>query len=66
MTLFTDAIILNPEPYTIDFSELRASVGVGFGLTHPIPLIFNFGFPIASGVGDRKQTFSFQLMSLTF
>jgi outer membrane protein insertion porin family len=66
MTLFTDAIVLNPEPYTLDFNELRASVGVGFGLTHPIPLIFNFGFPIASGVGDRKQTFSFQLMSLTF
>ncbi len=66
MTIFSDAGVLDPDPYKLDFSELRASVGVGFGLTHPIPLIFNFGFPIASGVGDRKQTFSFRLINLSF
>jgi hypothetical protein len=52
MTLFTDAGILDPDPWSLDFSELRASVGFGFGLTHPIPLIFNFGFPIETGKGD--------------
>jgi outer membrane protein insertion porin family len=66
MTLFTDAIVLNPDPFVLDFSELRWSVGFGFGLTHPIPLIFNFGFPILWGTGDRRETFSFSLLNLTF
>lgn len=66
MTLFTDAIVLNPDPYVLDFNELRWSVGFGFGLTHPIPLIFNFGFPLKWGTGDRRQTFSFSLLNLTF
>ncbi|HEV8113115.1 MAG TPA: outer membrane protein assembly factor [Planctomycetota bacterium] len=66
MTFFTDAVLLDPNSFHLDFSEMRASVGVGFGLTHPIPLIFNFGFPIASGEGDRKQVFSFRLVNLTF
>ena len=30
MTLFTDAVILNPNPFEVDFNELRASVGFGF------------------------------------
>jgi outer membrane protein insertion porin family len=58
--------ILDPDPWAVDPSELRASVGVGFGLTHPIPLIFNFGFPIESGKGDREQVFSFSLLNLSF
>jgi outer membrane protein insertion porin family len=66
LTLFSDAGILDPDPYEVDFSELRASVGFGLSLTHPIPLTFNFGFPIESGQGDRKQTFSFRILNLSF
>lgn len=66
MTLFTDAGILDPDPWSLDFSELRASVGFGFGLTHPIPLIFNFGFPIETGKGDSLQTFSFSIVNVSF
>jgi len=66
MTLFVDAGILDPDAWTIDFSELRLSTGFGFALTHPIPIIFNFGFPIESGKGDQEQTFSFRIMNLTF
>src|SRR6185295_12905394 len=46
MTLFTDAVVLDPESFDLDFNELRASVGFGFGLSYPIPLIFNCDFPI--------------------
>ena len=66
MTLFVDAGILDPDPWEIDPSELRASTGFGFALTHPIPVIFNFGFPIESGKGDQEQVFSFRIMNLSF
>lgn len=66
MTLFVDAGVLDPEPWSLDFSELRASTGFGFALTHPFPVIFNFGFPIESGKGDQKQTFSFRILNLSF
>jgi len=66
MVVFTDAVILDPEPFHLDVDELRASVGVGFGMTHPIPLIFNFGYPIKSGEGDQEQVFSFSIVNVTF
>lgn len=66
MSLFADAGILDPQPYRLDLDELRASVGVGFGLTYPIPLIFSFGFPVKSGDGDRKQVFSFSIFNIWF
>jgi outer membrane protein insertion porin family len=66
LTFFSDAVILDPESYHLDFNELRWSVGFGFGLSNPIPLIFNFGFPLKSGEGDRKQTFSFRLVNISF
>jgi outer membrane protein insertion porin family len=66
MTLFTDAVVLDPQSFELDFDELRTSVGFGFGLSYPIPLIFNFGFPIKSGPGDREQVFSFRLVNLSF
>ncbi|MFN0006370.1 MAG: outer membrane protein assembly factor [Planctomycetota bacterium] len=65
-TFFVDAGVLDPDPWSLDLSELRASVGFGFALTHPIPVIFNFGFPIESGQGDQEQTFSFRIMNLSF
>ena len=62
LTLFVDAGVLDPDPWQIDLSEVRASVGFGIGMAHPLPLILNFGFPIASGEGDREQVFSFSLV----
>ncbi len=66
LTFFTDAGILDPDPFQLDPQELRASVGFGFGLVYPIPLTLNFGFPIKSDDGDRKQTFSYRLISIGF
>ncbi len=66
LTFFSDAVILDPESFHLDTNELRWSAGFGFGLSNPIPLIFNFGFPIKSGEGDRKQVFSFRLVNISF
>ncbi|MCA8981627.1 MAG: BamA/TamA family outer membrane protein [Planctomycetes bacterium] len=59
--LFTDAGILDQDAFALDPDELRASVGFGFGLTVPFPLVLNFGFPVKKGDGDRRQVFSFNL-----
>lgn len=66
MKLFADAGILDPEPWRLDPNELRASVGFGFGMSYPIPISLDFGFPIESGDGDRKETFSFSVVNITF
>jgi outer membrane protein insertion porin family len=57
--LFTDWGVLDPDPFEIDPKEVRASIGIGFGLVHPIPISFNFGFPLIEGDGDDLQVFSF-------
>lgn len=59
--LFTDAGVLDPDPFAVDLDEMRASVGFGFGLTVPFPLVLNFGFPVQKGSGDQRQVFSFNL-----
>ena len=59
--LFADAGILDPTAWELDPEETRASVGFGFGLIQPLPLTFNFGFPIRKGEGDDRETFSFRL-----
>lgn len=61
LLLFTDAGILDADAFKVDPNELRASVGFGFGLTVPFPLVLNFGFPVMKGDGDRRQVFSFNL-----
>ena len=61
MVFFVDAGILDPDAWDLDFSEMRASYGVGFGLTNPIPLIFTFGWPLESGPGDDLEQFSFNI-----
>ena len=61
LILFSDAGILSPNAFELDPEELRATVGFGFGLTVPFPLVLNFGFPVKKGPGDRTQTFSFNL-----
>jgi outer membrane protein insertion porin family len=64
--LFLDAGILDPDPWRLDLGELRAAVGFGLGMSHPIPITLDFGFPIESGDGDRRETFSFSIVNITF
>jgi outer membrane protein insertion porin family len=61
LVLFADAGVLGPEDGELDFNELRASAGFGLGLTYPFPIIFNFGFPLEEGPGDRTKVFSFNI-----
>ena len=61
MILFMDAGVLDPDAWSLDVSEYRAAVGFGFGLISPIPISFNFGWPIQEGEGDDTEVFSFRL-----
>lgn len=65
-TLFSDVGALDLDPYHLDPDELRASVGFGFGMVQPFPLILNFGFPVRSGDGDREEVFSFSIANIWF
>ncbi len=60
-TVFLDWGLLDVDAFEADPDEIRASIGFGVGLTYPIPIILNFGFPIRDQDGDDKQTFSFNL-----
>jgi outer membrane protein insertion porin family len=64
--LFADAGVLNNDPYTLDFDELRTSVGFGIGMAYPLPINLYFGFPIREGDGDQGQTFGFNISSFGF
>jgi outer membrane protein insertion porin family len=66
LTLFSDAGILDPDPWRLDPSELRWTVGFGLGMITPFPVVLNFGFPLKSGEGDREQVFSFSIFNLAF
>ena len=59
--MFLDWGVLGVDPFDIDPDEIRASVGFGFGLAYPIPIILNFGFPIREQRGDDTRVFSFNL-----
>jgi outer membrane protein insertion porin family len=47
----------------VDLNNYRASVGFGFRIvtpvTGPVPLAFDFGFPLRQAPGDIKQVFAF-------
>ncbi len=49
----------------IGFTKYRVSVGMGVRITvpqlGPVPLAFDFGFPVLKEDGDRKRIFSFTL-----
>jgi outer membrane protein insertion porin family len=59
--LFIDTAVLGAKSFAIDLGEYRAAVGFGFALTSPVPLKFNFGFPVRQGEGDDTELFSFRL-----
>lgn len=60
--VFIDSGTVTTEP---GFDDYRVSVGVGVRLyipqLGPVPLAFDFGFPLRSQPGDDKQLFSFSL-----
>lgn len=58
---FVDTGVLGTEFNTLDFAEYRAAAGFGFALVYPIPLAFNFAWPLQEGAGDQTQVFSFNL-----
>ena len=59
--VFLDGGLLAPDHNTMAIEDSRVSAGFGFALIYPIPLAFNFGWPLRDGHGDRKQVFSFNL-----
>ena len=61
LTPFVDLGVLGLDAWDVDLDDLRASAGVTFGLVQPIPLSFNFGFPLRDGDGDDLEVFSFRL-----
>jgi len=58
---FVDAGVLGVAYDDLDFGEMRSAAGVGFALIYPIPISFNFGWPIEAGADDRRQVFSFNI-----
>lgn len=58
---FLDVGLLDPDSWSADLEELRVSAGLSFGLVQPIPLTFNFGFPLRDDEGDDLEVFSFRL-----
>ena len=58
---FVDWGILDPDPFSLDLTETRLSVGFTLQLRVPLPLAFNFGFPILEEEGDDLRTFSFSI-----
>jgi outer membrane protein insertion porin family len=59
---FIDSGTVSNQP---GFSEYRVSVGAGVRIAvpqlGPVPLAFDFGFPVLKEDGDRKRIFSFTL-----
>jgi outer membrane protein insertion porin family len=59
--VFFDYGLLDENAWTVDLNDMRASFGLSIGLAYPLPLTMNFGFPVRSQSGDKRQTFSFTL-----
>ena len=59
--VFVDAGVLDPDAFQFDLSETRLSVGVTLQMRIPLPLAFNFGFPVLEEEGDERRTFSFSI-----
>jgi outer membrane protein insertion porin family len=58
---FLDVGVLDPDEFSLDLDELRASTGFLFGISFPLPLTFSFGFPLRSGEDDDEQVFEFDI-----
>ena len=60
---FIDLGVLDPDAWSLDFDEMRASWGFTFALVQPLPIVFNLGWPLREGPGDDLQVFTFSLAS---
>jgi outer membrane protein assembly factor BamA len=60
---FIDLGLLDPEAWSFDTEELRASWGFSFALVQPLPIVFNLGWPLREGEGDDLEVFTFSLAS---
>jgi len=62
---FLDIGAVYPDTGDVSLSDLRSSVGFGIRVYlpffRPIPLSFDWGFPVHSLAGDKEQTFSFSI-----
>lgn len=59
--LFLDWGILDPQEFSLDPDELRASAGFLFGISLGVlPITFSFGFPLREGDDDETQVFEFE------
>ena len=58
--VFLDAGVLDPD-FGLDFSELRVSTGLLFGISVPLPITFSLGFPVIEGKGDDTQVLGFNI-----
>ncbi len=61
MHFFVDAGVLGTAYDRLDLAEQRSSLGFGFALLYPVPLAFNFAWPMEEGFGDRTEVFSFNI-----
>ena len=59
--LFADVGVLDPDSFSLDLGETRASIGFGFGMSYPFPILLTFGFPVRDGPGDDKRVFAFSI-----
>ncbi len=59
--VFLDAGLLDPDSFQLDLGDTRASVGFTLQMRVPLPIAFNFGFPIRDEPGDEQRTFSFAI-----
>ena len=59
--VFLDWGILDPDEFSLDPDELRASTGLLFGISlGAFPITFSFGFPLREGDDDDTQVFEFE------
>lgn len=58
---FLDGGVLGTEPDNLNLDDARTAAGFGFALIYPIPISFNFGWPLDAGPDDRRQVFSFNI-----
>ena len=59
--VFADIGGLDPDSFSYDLDETRASIGFGFGMSYPFPILLTFGFPLRDGEGDDKRVFAFSI-----
>ncbi|MFT5288409.1 MAG: outer membrane protein insertion porin family [Planctomycetota bacterium] len=58
---FADVGVLGAEDFDFETDEVRASIGLLFGLSVPLPISFSVGFPVKEGDGDREQRIGFSI-----